>query len=630
MNFRFLRILIIIFLYLGFSNDGFSQINVSNLSKIGKIDLSDSTEIYIDSSAKLNFEAIQNQQFKTLKSIGFPTIAIQNYENHYWLRFKLKNSSDQTQKLLFSAGLHLEISLFDGESILNASQKYRKPERPYIYDYRYLPIEIGANQTKEYYVLITDLIEKKFELKPVLMTESYDNAQKMAAFYSDSYTLSVNYGLITILFFMGLFIFMQYWLNRQRYFLYYSYYLFSMWLFSIWGFSHATFVSNLMNYVPFLKFTLRQNFYVLVAHYFYFLFVAEFLETHIYNPRIDKYFKILRKSILFLVVLEVVLTVIYRRLDFEIYLTFFSQLYLSVNGLIAIVLIFTIIGQFATFIKIGSLSLLFASIFGFLSIYLDLVPQSSAILPHYPNIYFNYFVLGEILCFSLGLGYKFSESIRDKARLEQEVSQSELKVLRLQINPHFIFNSLNSIKSYILKEKPKEAANYLSEFSSLMRSILEQSREQIITLREEVDTLLLYVKLEKRRLNEQFKFVYLVHDELDLEDVSIPALLLQPYIENAIKHGLSPKKEGGILTFEIYEESDFIVCKIDDNGIGRLKASKQKNDAHHRSMGTQINTERLNLLNESNNWQITAEIIDKYDAANQPAGTTILVKIPTD
>ncbi|MFN3852663.1 MAG: histidine kinase [Spirosomataceae bacterium] len=627
MNFRFLRILIIIFLYLGFSNDGFSQINVSNLSEIGKIDLSDSTEIYIDSSAKLNFEAIQNQQFKTLKSISFPTIAIQNYENHYWLRFKLKNSSDQTQKLLFSAGLHLEISLFDGESVLSASQKYRKPERPYIYDYRYLPIEIGANQTKEYYVLITDLIEKKFELKPVLMTESYDNAQKMAAFYSDSYTLSVNYGLITILFFMGLFIFMQYWLNRQRYFLYYSYYLFSMWLFSIWGFSHATFVSNLMNYVPFLKFTLRQNFYVLVAHYFYFLFVAEFLETHIYNPRIDKYFKILRKSILFLVVLEVVLTVIYRRLDFEIYLTFFSQLYLSVNGLIAIVLIFTIKGQFATFIKIGSLSLLFASIFGFLSIYLDLVPQSSAILPHYPNIYFNYFVLGEILCFSLGLGYKFSESIREKSRLQQEISQSELNVLRLQINPHFIFNSLNSIKSYILKEKSNEAANYLSDFSQLFRAVLEQSREPIITLKEEIDTLLLYIKLEQKRLQEQFEFDFIIEPEINTQDIILPSLLLQPYVENAIKHGLSSKKTGGILNLSFSINKDVVICRIEDNGVGRMTAYGSSKEPSHRSMGTQIINERLKLFKESYNWDIRVEIIDKYDSG-VPTGTLISIEIP--
>jgi LytS/YehU family sensor histidine kinase len=273
------------------------------------------------------------------------------------------------------------------------------------------------------------------------------------------------------------------------------------------------------------------------------------------------------------------------------------------------------------------MSLLFAALFGFFTIYYKIFPESTEIFPHYPNLFFNYFVLLEILCFSLGIGYKYLESIRDKARLQREVSQSELNVLRLQINPHFIFNSLNSIKSFILKKRTQEASQYLTDFSQLFRAVLEQSREPIITLKEEIETLLLYIKLEQKRLQDKFELVYKIDKSNDNEEVTIPSLLLQPYIENAIKHGLSPLKSGGILKLEFEKEDEFLICKIEDNGIGRRTTQSQKKDSQHHSMGTQIIDERLQLFRDSYNWDITVTIIDKYDGET-PTGTLVVVRIP--
>jgi sensor histidine kinase YesM len=617
----------IFFILIIISLKTFAQIDVSTIQKTGEIDIQSQTQLYIDSTAKLDLKIIKNKQFKPLNAYKLPTLAIQNYQNHYWLKFILNNNSDDTLRLVFTAGYHFAQNLYDDDKMIHTDMSLRRTERPVYFDDKYLPITLPPNQSKTYYIELINLIEKHFEIAPKILTEQYSEHKKLASFYNDSYPLSVNYALVSILFFMGLFLLLQYFFSRQRYFLYYSFYLFSMWFFSIWGFSHSPFVSSLMNYFPFLKFTLRQNFYVLTTQYFYFLFLTEFLEIHLKYPKIDRFLKVFRRIIFYLILLELFFTLIYRRLDFEIYLTIISQIFLSIGGIIANFLILRIKGKSTNFIKVGSMSLLFAALFGFFTIYYKIFPESTDIFPHYPNLFFNYFVLLEILCFSLGIGYKYLESIRDKARLQREVSQSELNVLRLQINPHFIFNSLNSIKSFILKKRTQEASQYLTDFSQLFRAVLEQSREPIITLKEEIETLLLYIKLEQKRLQDKFELVYKIDESTDNEEVAIPSLLLQPYIENAIKHGLSPLKSGGILKLEFEKEDEFLICKIEDNGIGRRTTQSQKKDSQHHSMGTQIIDERLQLFRDSYNWDITVTIIDKYDGET-PTGTLVVVRIP--
>jgi hypothetical protein len=604
----------------------FAQIDVSNIQKLGEIDIKAQTQLYIDSTAKKDLKIIKYEHFKPLNSYKLPSLAIQNYQNHYWLKFSLKNNSDDTLRLVFTAGYHFAQVLYDENKIIKTNMSMRRKERPVYFDDKYLPILLAPNQAKTCYVELSNLIEKHFEIAPIILSEQYSEHKKLASFYKDSYPLAVNYALNSILFFMGLFLLLQFFFSRQRYFLYYSFYLFSMWFFSIWGFSHSPFVSSLMNYFPFLKFIIRQNFYVLITQYFYYLFLTEFLEINKKYPKIDKFLRVFRRIIFYLILLELFLTLIYRRLDFEVYLTFASQVFLSIGGIIANILILQIKGKSTNFIKVGSLSLLTAAIFGFFTIYYKVFPETTDIFPHYPNIYFNYFVLLEILCFSLGIGYKYLESIQDKARLQREVSQSELNVLRLQINPHFIFNSLNSIKSFILKERTHEASQYLTDFSQLFRAVLEQSREPIITLKEEVETLLLYIKLEQKRLQDKFEFIYKIDKSIDNEGIMVPSLLLQPYIENAIKHGLSPLKLGGVLKLEFTKEDDFLICKVEDNGIGRRATLSQKKDSQHHSMGMQIIDHRLQLFRDSYNWNINLEVIDKYNG-DTPTGTLIIVKM---
>ncbi len=217
-----------------------------------------------------------------------------------------------------------------------------------------------------------------------------------------------------------------------------------------------------------------------------------------------------------------------------------------------------------------------------------------------------------------------------KSEYEKQLACLELKALRSQMNPHFMFNSLNSIKNYILKHEPILAAEYLSNFSHLIRLILQYSRERQISLKEEIDMIKLYVDLEKLRFKDKFITDYRIDKSIDLTKVNIPPMILQPHIENAIWHGLLHKEKDRKLTIRFFLQNNFVICEIEDNGIGRIKAKeiKSKSFLKYKSMGLGITKERISLLNSTSILGIKTEIIDKYNDKNQPLGTLIKISMP--
>jgi len=238
----------------------------------------------------------------------------------------------------------------------------------------------------------------------------------------------------------------------------------------------------------------------------------------------------------------------------------------------------------------------------------------------------------EVFFFSIAIGIKSYNVQKEQKSLNKSIMESELRTLRSQINPHFVFNSLNSIKSYILTHRSTEASEYLTDFSTLMRSILQYSKEQLITLHEELEIMLLYISLEKRRFEENFLFNYELDTDIDTKEIMIPPMLLQPYIENAIKHGLMNKDGFRILSLKVSVESKgFIRIEIEDNGIGREKASLlRKNTPKHQSMGMGINDERIHLLGQSNAFFIDVQIEDKKSDTNNSEGTKVIIRIPIE
>lgn len=220
---------------------------------------------------------------------------------------------------------------------------------------------------------------------------------------------------------------------------------------------------------------------------------------------------------------------------------------------------------------------------------------------------------------------KIKKAENEKADLKIKLLESEARALRAQMNPHFIFNCLNSIKAMINKNENDKAVNYLTVFSRLILSLFHNSDKREVGLYEELETCKLYTQLEKMRFGDKVDFVFDIDGSIDLKKFKVPALIIQPFIENAIWHGLVPKESGGKILVSAKENKDIIHCTIDDDGIGRKLSQQYKNryESTYQSKGIRLTTSRLELdkiLNERDNMIV---INDKTDLNGRPAGTRI-------
>jgi hypothetical protein len=221
------------------------------------------------------------------------------------------------------------------------------------------------------------------------------------------------------------------------------------------------------------------------------------------------------------------------------------------------------------------------------------------------------------------------EEQRQKLELQKNMLELEQKALRLQMNPHFIFNALNSIQSQIGGGNEQTARYYLAKFAKLMRRILDNSRVPLITLEEEIDTLENYLMIEKFAGGDIFDYEININPNIEKDYIKIPPMLLQPFAENAIKHGFKNLDKRGKLEISFEEINGFIECSITDNGIGREKAGelKQKSEAFHKSTALMVTQERLDLINKINRVNLI-EIKDLVEEDGTPVGTSVIIRIP--
>ncbi len=207
--------------------------------------------------------------------------------------------------------------------------------------------------------------------------------------------------------------------------------------------------------------------------------------------------------------------------------------------------------------------------------------------------------------------------------LKNEIKEAEMQSLRSQMNPHFMFNAINSINNFILKNQKETASQHLTTFAKLMRSILENSRDALITLEKELGTLKWYMQLEAARLDNAFQFKIRIQEGVDESDIKIPTLVLQPFVENAIWHGLRTKQNGGLIEIEITSlDEEWLAISVLDNGIGREAAGKLRNKGEHKSYGIETTIRRIQLQNPENG----VEIIDLFDDGKQAGGTQVKIR----
>jgi ligand-binding sensor domain-containing protein/two-component sensor histidine kinase len=213
--------------------------------------------------------------------------------------------------------------------------------------------------------------------------------------------------------------------------------------------------------------------------------------------------------------------------------------------------------------------------------------------------------------------------IRRKGELEKRAVNSQLAALKSQMNPHFMFNALNSIQDLVLQRDTDNAQLYLGKFSELTRKVLEASGKEFITLARETDMLSLYLDLERLRFGNDFAYSITIAGDIEPEETMLPSMIIQPFVENALKHGLLHKTEHKQLTVSFSVKENVLVCEVDDNGVGR-KVSAEINARRHKHTGfaTEATTERIRLLNELHNMKIDLKITDKEQ------GTLVTIKIP--
>ncbi len=227
-----------------------------------------------------------------------------------------------------------------------------------------------------------------------------------------------------------------------------------------------------------------------------------------------------------------------------------------------------------------------------------------------------------------------ARAIRDRERLRADLQRRlagmEMQALRSQMNPHFLFNSLNSINRYIVENEPEMASEYLTKFARLMRSVLVNSKEQLVPLMDELDALRLYIEMEALRFKHTFTYAAHIELDADLSRVMIPPMLLQPYVENAIWHGLMHRKvPGGHLSITVRRANEAKELVIEDNGVGRKAAAEMKSRSvtGHRSMGMRITRERLDLVRGLHDMEADVRITDLYDLHQRPEGTRVVIRL---
>ncbi len=217
-----------------------------------------------------------------------------------------------------------------------------------------------------------------------------------------------------------------------------------------------------------------------------------------------------------------------------------------------------------------------------------------------------------------------------KLESQKKLSELEMQALRAQMNPHFISNSLSAINLFILENNRLQASEYLSKFARLVRLILQNSQETFIPLERELEALQLYLELESLRFDNKFSYKIIIDDLVDISVITLPPLIIQPFVENAIWHGLMHKNERGNLQIELYTEDETLYCKIADDGIGRKKSAelKSRSALSYKSMGMSITADRIAMLQQQEQLGTHIVINDLMLADGSAGGTEVIIKIP--
>ena len=635
-----------------------------------QIDIGPYTAFYKDVTGDtLPLETVRRQRFR-------PFAEKPNERTHptpytvlvTWLRFTLRNTHpSDTLTLLHYTGRHGLISLYDDRRLIGQTGVGLPPQRRPSRFALLLSVPPGTQHT--YFVRVVDYAISPTPVWSKLLTVAASTDAEFGPQALGQKLLLVAMSIMLgCLFFMGLYASYSVLLTHDLSFLHYTLYTVVCILFTLncidSGFGFGLLFPRRMieGWSPF-----SLN---LIA-FFYTLFMVEILGLKLQFPRTWQVIRALLRLIIGLVVFNAAEWFRGRLFFYDYRLFDYLQTApsLLITGLL-ITALFRSQSPIRYYLIIGLLSLAgIGVVYSFLDVYIE---DGSAVGNAFINYPYFWIVLSlsvEAFCFLLALAYRGrlielensqmkerymqdleaqltqrSQEIETQSRLletqhirqletefEQKLADTEMTALRAQMNPHFIFNCLNSIKLYTLQNDADKASDYLTKFSRLIRLVLENSRSDLVPLQSELEALQLYIELEAMRFKHKVQFRIEVAPDIDQRYLCIPPLLLQPYVENAIWHGLMHKSEGGTVTVVVSQPKDNLLhIEITDDGVGRERAGelKSKSAGKHKSFGMQVTADRIRMINQLYNTQTQARIVDLVDSFGEACGTRVILEIP--
>ena len=585
---------------------------------------------YVDSAAAMPVQSIAAQTFRPY-SHYFQLIPKHLPVNKMiWMKFQVQSNYANDTSIIFYPGFQNNMTVYqgadgrftkiaEGGNLIPASRLTVEGMRQAI------AISLPARAMSTYFISIKNSTEYHVsEFKPYLMSKALvyelqgrtqnNNKKNDIVFF-------IGIGMFLIMF---IYIFIKWLYQKDVAYLYYAITI---------VFAAAFFVSNYQeeenNLVYFTESPLinylLSDFFLFISLVAYWQFVRHFLYIDTAIPKLSAFIQRVSYAIAAFAVISLFYAFAYKNLMGIGFIDSVAGVAIIIGGIYVFFSIRKIRSRLRNFIYGGMLCLIFFS--SLASLYEALKGTSWEIFKNLSGSMPLVMIgkIGEMLFFTFGLAYRNKLEMQEQTDLRLQMANAEMKALRAQMNPHFIFNCMHIIDAYIFKQQPDNASRFLNKFSNLIRQVLENSSQPMISLQKELDSLTLFTELEQERYDNSFDVSLDVSQKLLNDNYKIPPLLIQPYVENAILHGLRHKKvERGMLKISLEATALDILITIADNGIGRTAAQKIKelNGVQHTSMALELTRQRLNMLPQKG----TVEITDHFDA--NTAGTSVQIHLP--
>lgn len=574
------------------------------------------TKIFITKDKSLDFEQVSSPDFRD-SFIEIPRKYLTSGDEIYWFLVDFDNidlTGSEQWYIRFGYWDIITYYYWQNETIaIGNAGVLSKNRSPGVKDNTNIPFTPdNLIEGRFLYVQV-----KQYTRKTELMVPTYRNIETVD-YISNFVSRYYFFNQLPYFFFIGGMLLMFfyfigfYYMYDDRLFIWYSFYLLTLILFiGIRTHSIRQFLQSSFPVFAYIFYEILQVF----VNIFYLIFARIFLNAKTDFPKLNTAIKYALTLLLFVIAIQVAVITINPYSNYATHIMNFQRYFMIVFSIAAYIYILkNYRNKLVLFLVGGSIFYLTGAILSMIFWHITYLMIGTAI---------------EVFVFSIGMGYRIKRIEQEKHKIESEITKVRLTALKAQMNPHFIFNSLNSIRAYVISNETRKASDYITKFARLIRLILHYSSLDTITLESELEALNLYVELEQMRHRTDFGYNVVIAPELNPAKVVVPPLIFQPYVENAIGHGLAPKQGPKHLQIMIGQTTSKLIVTIRDNGVGRgfSKKAKINNDPSHQSVAMDLTSKRINLAGHNQLKNENIVVRDLFENG-QPAGTEVKLHLP--